>query len=47
MCMTKHFGHEEYLKEGEYKSEECTPEQIRECHGGVLEHLCIKRGDEE
>ena len=25
--------------------EECTPEQIRECHGDVSEHPCIKRGE--
>ena len=23
------------------KPEECTQEQIRECHGGVKEHLCV------
>ncbi len=47
MCVTKHFGDGECLKEGEHKPEECTPEQIRECHGDVSEHLCICRGDKK
>jgi hypothetical protein len=25
------------------KPEECTPEQIRECHGEVKEHPCAKK----
>lgn len=24
------------------KPEECGPEQIRECHGEVTEHLCVE-----
>jgi len=40
MCIAKCF--EGCLKEGEHKPEECTPEQIRECHGDVSEHPCIK-----
>jgi hypothetical protein len=24
------------------KPEECTPEQIRECHGEVVEHPCVE-----
>ena len=24
------------------KPEECTPEQVRECHGEVKEHPCVK-----
>lgn len=24
------------------KPEECSPEQIKECHGEVVEHLCVK-----
>jgi len=24
------------------KPEECSPEQIRECHGEVVEHPCVK-----
>jgi hypothetical protein len=24
------------------KPEECTPEQIKECHGDVPEHPCVK-----
>jgi hypothetical protein len=23
------------------KPEDCTPEQIRECHGDIKEHLCL------
>ncbi len=30
--------HPEKLKE---KAEECTPEQIRECHGDVKKHPCV------
>ena len=25
------------------KPEECTPEQIKECHGEVKEHPCIEK----
>ena len=25
------------------KPGECTPEQIKECHGDVKEHLCVKQ----
>ena len=28
----------------ERKPEECTPEQIKECHGEVAEHPCVKKG---
>jgi len=24
------------------KPEECTPEQIKECHGEVVEHPCVE-----
>jgi hypothetical protein len=24
------------------RPEECSPEQIKECHGEVVEHLCVK-----
>lgn len=27
--------------------EECTPEQIRECHGDAKEHPCTKKGQEK
>jgi len=42
MIKTQTFEHEECLKESEHKPEECTQEQIRECHGDVPEHPCIK-----
>jgi len=32
--------HPEKLKD---KPEECTPEQIKECHGEVIEHPCVKQ----
>jgi hypothetical protein len=25
------------------KPEECSPEQIKECHGEVVEHPCVKQ----
>ena len=34
-------NHKECLKREAHKPGECTPEQIRECHGDVLEHPCI------
>ncbi|MCK4398437.1 MAG: hypothetical protein KAV25_05535 [Methanophagales archaeon] len=39
MCIAK------CLKEEEHKPEECSPEQIRECHGDVTGHPCIKGGE--
>lgn len=27
------------------KPEECSPEQIRECHGDVKEHPCLPQND--
>ena len=27
------------------KPQECTPEQIRECHGEVKEHPCTAKGE--
>ncbi|NQE05385.1 hypothetical protein C5S32_05905 [ANME-1 cluster archaeon GoMg1] len=33
--------HKECLKEEEHTPEECTPDQIRECHGDVIEHPCV------
>ncbi len=29
------------------KPEECSPEQIRKCHGDVNEHPCEKQGTDE
>jgi hypothetical protein len=29
------------------KPEECTPEQIRECHGDAQEHPCTEKGQEK
>jgi hypothetical protein len=36
---TKECEHPEKLKG---KPEECSPEQIRECHGDVKNHPCLK-----
>jgi hypothetical protein len=36
---TKGCGHPEKLKG---KPEECSPEQIKECHGDAKEHPCLK-----
>jgi hypothetical protein len=47
MCVTKRF--EGCLKDYEHDPEECTPEQIRECHGDieVREHTRgVERGGE-
>jgi len=47
MCIANRF--EECLKEEEHKHEECTPEQIRECHGDVAVRRTSlhKRGGEK
>jgi ArsR family transcriptional regulator len=29
------------------KSQECTPEQIKKCHGDVKEHPCVQKGEHE
>jgi len=29
------------------KPEECTAEQIKECHGDVDEHPCVEEGNQE
>ncbi len=29
------------------KPEECSPEQIKKCHGDVTEHPCIKKDEKE
>ena len=42
MCIAKCLKEEQ-----EHKPEECTPEQIRECHGEVAEHACISGGTEK
>lgn len=31
----------------ECKVEECSPEQIKKCHGDVKEHPCVKRPGEK
>lgn len=28
------------------RPEECSPEQIRECHGDVKEHPCVEKKEE-
>jgi hypothetical protein len=37
MCNKKKCEHPEKLKA---ENQECTPEQIKECHGDVKEHPC-------
>ena len=32
----------EHLERLKGKPEECSPEQIKECHGDVEEHPCVK-----
>ena len=32
--------HPENLKD---KPEECSPEQVKECHGEVAEHSCVEK----
>ena len=29
------------------RPEDCSPEQIRKCHGDVKEHPCVKAGEAE
>jgi hypothetical protein len=29
------------------KPEDCSPEQIRKCHGDVKKHSCLAKGDRE
>jgi len=45
MCRAKR----ECLKKVDHKPEECSPEQIRACHGEVAEHPCVseKKSKEE
>jgi hypothetical protein len=42
MCKSKSRKGCEHPEKLKGKSEECSPEQIRECHGGVVEHPCVK-----
>jgi hypothetical protein len=34
----------EYPEKRKGKNQECTPEQINECHGDVEEHPCENKG---
>ena len=45
MCDKKECGcqNPEELKT---KPEECTPEQIKKCHGDVKEHPCVEKAEE-
>ena len=29
------------------KPEECSPEQVKKCHGDIKEHPCVKEVDEK
>ena len=42
MCQAEDKKGCEHTEKLQGKPEECTPEQIRECHGEVAEHPCIK-----
>jgi len=41
MCKVKKKKGCEHPEKLKGKPEECTPEQVRECHGEVTEHLCV------
>ena len=45
MCEKKQGCQEPKLLKG--KPQECTPEQIKECHGDAKDHPCVKRDDDE
>jgi len=44
MCNRKGCQHPEKLKG---KPGECSPEQIRECHGDVKKHPCEEKGSRD
>jgi len=42
MCQEKNTKGCEHAEKLQGKPEECTPEQIKECHGEGIEHPCAK-----
>ena len=40
MCQEKNTKGCEHTEKLQEKPEECTPEQIKECHGEGIEHSC-------
>jgi hypothetical protein len=42
MCKSKSIKGCEHPERLKGKPEECSPEQIKECHGEVVEHPCAK-----
>ena len=42
MCKAETKKDCEHPEKPKGKPEECSPEQIRECHGEVVEHPCVK-----
>lgn len=42
MCKAESRKGYDHPKKPKGKPEECTPEQIRECHGEVAEHPCVE-----
>jgi hypothetical protein len=45
MCERNHCCQKPLKLKG--KPEECTPEQIRECHGETPEHPCMKENQKD
>ena len=43
MCKSKSRKRCEHPERLKGKPEECSPEQIKECHGEVVEHPCVKK----
>lgn len=43
MCQAKKKKGCEQPEKLKDKPEECTPEQVKECHGEVIEHPCVKK----
>ncbi len=44
MCQKRH---PDCLKDEVHDPSECTPEQIRECHGDVKEHPCENTSEDK
>ena len=42
MCQAENKKECIYPEKLKGKPEECTPEQVKECHGGIVKHPCIE-----
>ena len=42
MCKAESKKGCEFLEKLKGKPEECSPEQVKECHGEVIEHPCVE-----